>query len=167
MSANQEIRYAAGPLTNVWLRGGYEISNGKWGEVIRYADLSGLAAAILAAVIKKSGRLSNAEIVYLRRKLDLSQAECADLIGVEEQTLSLWERGKYPIPTSTEVLLRRICIEELAKAFPKKTRFPSTVTLFRSASRMNEGKYVCRYEGGLWEVGFESAESRREIAKVE
>lgn len=159
MNSIPGINYAAEPLTNVWLQNGYEISDGPWGKAIRYINLAGLAAAILAAVINKAGRLSNTEIVYLRRKLDLSQAECADLVGVEEQTLSLWERGRYAIPISTDALLRRICIEELKRAFSKKTQFPSTVSLVRLASRVNEGKYVCRHEMERWTASFQPAQT--------
>ncbi|MBM3451491.1 MAG: helix-turn-helix domain-containing protein, partial [Armatimonadetes bacterium] len=36
-------------------------------------------------------RLTGAELRFLRRELNLSQRRLAELLGVEEQTVSLWE----------------------------------------------------------------------------
>ena len=158
MNAPERINYPAAPLANVWLQSGFEITDGAWGKTVRYADLAGLGAAILCAVVLKSARLNGSEIAYLRRKLDLSQAECARVMGVEEQTLSLWERGKYLIPVPTDALLRRICIEELRTAFPRKTRFPRISALVQLATSTRQGEYVATYENGHWAVSYQSAQ---------
>lgn len=154
MNEQSTIQYPAVPLTNVFLRSGYELAEGSVGTTIRYVDLPGLSAAILYAVITKPGRLSNTELVYLRRKLDFSQAECAELLGIKEQTLSLWERNQYSLPVATDALLRRICIEDLSRFVPKKSRFPSTASLIRLASSVFNGMYECRFDQDSWKVNF-------------
>ena len=161
MNAPERINYPAASLVNVWLQSGFEISSGAWGKTVRYADLAGLGAAILCAVVLKSARLTGPEIAYLRRKLDLSQAECARVMGVEEQTLSLWERGKHLIPVPTDALLRRICIEELRTAFPRKTRFPRISALVQLATSTRQGEYVATFEDGRWAVFYQGAQSEQ------
>ena len=165
MNAPDRINYPAAPLANVWLQSGFQIADGAWGKTVRYTDLVGLGAAILCAVVLKLGRLSGSEIAYLRRKLDLSQAECARVMGVEEQTLSLWERGRYPIPISTDALIRRICIEKLRTAFPRKTRFPKTSALVQLANSMSQGEYVAKYENGNWIVSYMATQTEQLTAK--
>jgi len=161
MSTSERIRYPAAPLENVWLENGFDVSDDAWGKTVHYVDLPGLSASLLRVVVLKLGRLSGSEVAYLRRKLDLSQAECARVMGVEEQTLSLWERGKYWIPTSTDALFRRICVEELRKAFPRNTQFPKTSVLVQRAYPIRQGVYVGTYKDGLWDFSNEMVQAEQ------
>lgn len=163
MNGHSTIQYPAIPLGNVFLHGGFEIQEDASGKTVRYVDLLGLAAAILHAVVTKPGRLSNTELVFLRRKLDLSQKQCANLLGVKEQTLSLWERNSYSLPVSTDALLRRICIEELSEKFPKRVAFPRTALLVRMASSTGEGRYECAFDQNRWDAKFLRQEESKTI----
>jgi transcriptional regulator with XRE-family HTH domain len=38
--------------------------------------------------------------------MDVSQRQLAAVLGVDEQTVSLWERGSHQIPQAAEIVLR-------------------------------------------------------------
>lgn len=157
MSAVEKMQYPAGPLKNVWLRNGYELLEDKWGSTIKYVDLAGLARALLNAVMEKPGRLSGGELAYLRQKLDLSQSQCANLLGVEEQTLSLWERGKHPVPQACDALFRKICVETklLRKLLFRSVSKIAAATFVQLASEIRVGNFICDFDA-QWRVSFES-----------
>jgi DNA-binding transcriptional regulator YiaG len=160
MNAQAKIKYPAAPLSNVWLKSGFVVSDGAWGPTVRYTNLTGLAAEIFRAVLTKRGRLNGQEVAYLRGKLDITQSDCARTMGVQEQTLSLWERGKHRIPSSVDALLRRICIEDRSTTVLKRGSLPKTLALLELASSINDGEYVGSYEGDHWTVAIESEKAQ-------
>jgi len=99
-------------LPNIFLEGGYEHRKTSEGRVLIVHDIAGLYAAIGEAIARKRD-LSGAEVRFLRKRLELSQAELADYLRVSEQTVSLWERGKGEIPASQSLLLRVLYLERM------------------------------------------------------
>jgi DNA-binding transcriptional regulator YiaG len=99
-------------LPNLFLAGGYEHRNSSEGRVLVVHDIPGLYAAIGETIAQKRD-LSGAEVRFLRKRLELSQAELADFLRVSEQTVSLWERGKGEVPSSQSLLLRVLYLERV------------------------------------------------------
>jgi DNA-binding transcriptional regulator YiaG len=91
------LHYTDCGLRNVWLRNGYKRLRTSHGMGTAIDDIAGLHRAIGHWIVKRRARLTGAELRFLRQELDLSQRRLAELLGVEEQTVSLWERrGRMP-----------------------------------------------------------------------
>jgi len=99
-------------LPNVFLEDGFEHRETSEGRVLIVHDIAGLFAAIGEAVARKRD-LTGAEVRFLRKRLELSQAELAGCLQTSEQTVSLWERGRVKIPGSESMLLRVLYLERM------------------------------------------------------
>ena len=100
-------------LQNVWLRNGYTKHKTPYGAGVAFADLAGLHAAIGRAVAQRP-RLTGAELRFLRKEMNLSQAALAHLIGCTEQNASLWER-KGKMPKTADRMVRLLYREHVDK----------------------------------------------------
>lgn len=90
-------RYTDCGLRNVWLANGYRRQRSPYGMTTAIQDIPGLHRAIGLWIVKSRKRLTGAELRFLRKELDMSQAALARMLGCEEQTVSLWERqGRMP-----------------------------------------------------------------------
>jgi putative zinc finger/helix-turn-helix YgiT family protein len=67
-----------------------------------------LHRTIAAAVIRKSARLSGPELTFLRQQLDLNGRELAAVLGVRNESVSRWERGREPIGPTVDRLVRAL-----------------------------------------------------------
>jgi putative zinc finger/helix-turn-helix YgiT family protein len=67
-----------------------------------------LHRTIAAAVIRKPTRLSGPELTFLRQQLDLNGRELADVLGVRNESVSRWERGREPIGPTVDRLVRAL-----------------------------------------------------------
>jgi DNA-binding XRE family transcriptional regulator len=101
-------------LPNIFLEDGFERRETSEGRVLIVHDIPGLFAAIGEAVARKRD-LTGAEVRFLRKRLELSQAELAGCLQTSEQTVSLWERGKVRIPGSESMLLRVLYLERMRR----------------------------------------------------
>jgi putative transcriptional regulator len=84
-------------LRNVWLANGFDAHDTAYGPGIAIQDLQGLHRTIAHGLVGKGGKLTGAELRFLRHEMDLSQAKLAAMLGNEAQTVALWEkRGGQP-----------------------------------------------------------------------
>lgn len=91
------LHYTSCGLRNIYLENGYEVHRTAYGQGVAIADVEGLHRAIGMALVRNKPALSGAEFRFLRKELDLSQKQLARYIGIQEQTLSKWERqGRVP-----------------------------------------------------------------------
>lgn len=107
-------QYTESGLRNVWLRNGYTLTDTPYGPAVAVQNLHGLINAIVSALVQKTSTLTSPEIRYLRHYLDVSQKDFAKFVGVQEQTVSLWERSKQRIPKSADIVLRALAAEALS-----------------------------------------------------
>lgn len=99
-------------LINVWLKNGYNVISTPYGKGVSIDDADGLHALIACDLTKKEGRLTGKEFRFLRTMLRLSQKSFADMQGLSEQAVSLWERtGKVPKPA--DATMRMLALETL------------------------------------------------------
>lgn len=96
-------------LQNVWLRNGYTQHKTKYGPGTAIHDVDGLNKAIGRALANRP-HLTGAELRFLRKELELSQAALANLMGTSEQNVSLWER-RGRIPKLADRMVKLIYIE--------------------------------------------------------
>lgn len=69
-----------------------------------------LNAMIADTVIRKKGRLSGAEIRFLRSHLGYSGVDFAKLIGSSASTVSKWESDSQPMGHHADLLLRALVV---------------------------------------------------------
>jgi DNA-binding transcriptional regulator YiaG len=100
--------YTESGLRNVWLVNGYTSRRTPYGKGIAIADLEGLHRAIARQIVRLPRPLSGAEFRFLRKELELSQANLADCLGCNVQALARWEKSKSRIPRPAERLLRAL-----------------------------------------------------------
>lgn len=104
--------YTESGLTNVWLANGYKSVETPYGKGVSIEDADGLHHMLAIALTKKAGRLTGKEFRFLRTLLCLSQKSFADMVGVTEQSASLWERtGK--VPKGSDATMRMLALEKL------------------------------------------------------
>ena len=103
----ENFRYEACGLPHVTLLG-VEVSRcPQCGEYeVAIPQIEDLHKAIALAVIRKTSRLSAAEIRYLRKHLGWSGADFAAHMGTARETVSRWEAGAVPIGSVADRLLR-------------------------------------------------------------
>ena len=65
-----------------------------------------LHRAMATALVRKSARLTPAEIRFLRTTLGWSGKELADHMGATAETVSRWENGRIPMGPQADRLLR-------------------------------------------------------------
>jgi len=61
-------------------------------------------------MVQQPYRLGGEELRFLRKHMDLSQAEFARLLRVNKTTLSKWENNEEPIGLQSDLLARAIVV---------------------------------------------------------
>jgi DNA-binding transcriptional regulator YiaG len=98
--------YTESGLRNVWLCNGYTVHQTPYGRGTAIEDIAGLHRVLSHTLVMKPGKLSGAEIRFLRKEMEMSQASLALSLGVNAQTLATWEKGKAKIPGPADKMLR-------------------------------------------------------------
>jgi len=70
--------------------------------------IEGLHDALANAIVKKDGRLTPQEIVFLRKSLGWSGVDFAQNMGTDRAQISKWEHGAVKMSKPYELLLREI-----------------------------------------------------------
>ena len=141
MAVSQEnYRYDMSGLPNVMLVG-IDVARcpncGEYEMVIH--AIESLHRTIAEVLIEKQGRLDHDEIRFLRKHLNVSATEFAELVDAAPPTVSRWERGSQRMSLMAERLLRLMVInqdragqyplERLARAGTASSRGPSRLRL--------------------------------------
>lgn len=101
--------YTESGLDNVWLENGYTKRRTPYGVATAVQDVDGLYK-VIGRTLALKGHLTGAEFRFLRKRLGLSQARFAALIGKTEQAVALWER-KGNVPETDSRMLCAIYLE--------------------------------------------------------
>lgn len=101
-----EYQYLESGLSNVRL-GGVELYLCECGEhIVSIPRAPELHQIIAAFLLRKKAQLSGREIRFLRKQLGLKAKEFATLMGVDNVTVSRWERGENAPSESNDRLIR-------------------------------------------------------------
>ncbi len=133
----QMLKYDDCGLRNIWLKNGYSyVSVRGHGKCLEITDVDGLHRSIGSALVNYRKRLSGAEIRFLRVEMGMSQKRLADCMGVDEQTISLWERSKRRPAVAAERVLRLLYLEHA----DGKTKVAKMIAQWNDIDRMEEQK---------------------------
>jgi len=103
----KQYHYRECGLDYIYLVNGFQKAKTESGDIVVVIDdVAGLHLAIREGIVDLPRPLEPQEFRFLRKEIDVSQRQLAALVGVEEQTVSMWERGNSPIQRPAELLLR-------------------------------------------------------------
>ena len=113
MAINKRYHYTGSGLDNIWLLNGYKIHDTPYGEGVMIHNPEGLHRAIALDLVKQETPLSGAGFRFLRKEMNLSQPVLGELLGVSEQTVANYEKGKRKrgLPKADDALLRLLYME--------------------------------------------------------
>ncbi len=140
------FRYLACGLDNVFLRSGYvrKERGGQWYTAVENAD--GLHAAIAKHLVLHRKALRGSEVRFLRKHLQLTQAELGQLIGVTDQTIARYEKEESAFEGAADMLLRILVVgHALGKLDPLEI-----VEKIRQSDDSNEDEIVLEHEDDEW-----------------
>ncbi|MDD3609847.1 MAG: helix-turn-helix domain-containing protein [Halothiobacillaceae bacterium] len=98
-------------LDNVWLDNGFEEEESDYGAVVSIHDMDGLHRVIGMHIIRSRPLLNGAELRFLRKEMDLSQSNLAQLLGVVDSSVRHWESGRGKISEPADRLVRILYAE--------------------------------------------------------
>lgn len=97
-------------LDNIYLANGFMRDRVDGEEFLAIENIDGLWKAICFSLVKSPRILEPKEIRFLRHHVDFTQAELAQRLRVDAQTVARWEKGKNDIPGPADVLLRLLVL---------------------------------------------------------
>lgn len=102
-------------LDNIYLLNGFEPEYEDGERYVTVLDVDGLHKAIGLHLVTNRKTLEPKEIKFLRKTLNLTQAEMGRLIGQSDQQIARWEKGENNISGPADRLLRLMFIYTLMK----------------------------------------------------
>lgn len=104
--------YTDSGLDSIYLENGVHVEETPYGQAVSIEDSAGLHRAIAQWLIKRPSPLNGAELRFLRLEMEMTQRDLAGVIGAQEQTLRLWEKGRGKhMPGPPDRLVRALCAE--------------------------------------------------------
>ena len=105
-------RYTECGLPDVWIEGLHsEDDAGE--ETVRIANVRSLHRLIAKGIVTSAGRLTGAELRYLRSEMGLTQAHLAKLVHRRPLTVSRWEKGQSLLEGATDAFIRILASRKL------------------------------------------------------
>ncbi|WP_417318350.1 helix-turn-helix transcriptional regulator [Emcibacter sp.] len=108
-----EFNYTECGLDNVVISGIDIVTDHAGEETFQIPNIIGLHKVIAASIIKQPHGMSPNELRFLRTEMGETQAQLAELVNKDQQTVGRWERGECPIETNIETIIRLHAAEVL------------------------------------------------------
>ncbi len=103
-------------LDNVYLLDGYEIfDHPEHGRGVSFRNIDGLHEAIGRFLCEHDSALDRKEFKFLRKEMELTQKELADLLHLDTQTIARYEKGETAISGPVDRLIRLIYLDYVNK----------------------------------------------------
>ncbi len=100
--------YTESGLNNVYLSNGFTTEALDGEDYVSVENIEGLWKAIGLHLVMHQKTLAPEEIKFLRRQMDMTQAELGAFLRVSDQTVARWEKGRVAdgMPGPADVALR-------------------------------------------------------------
>ena len=105
---NEPIPYRACGLEGIYLLNGYSMEEHDGEQHMSVTKMEQLHQAIGRHLVTRRKGLAPKEIRFLRNTMDLTQADLADRLGNNAQSVARWEKGQCEVPGASEKLLRLV-----------------------------------------------------------
>ena len=93
-------------LDNIYLANGFTIEDMDGDDYVSIENVDGLWKAIGLNLVRDQKTFAPKEIRFLRTQMEMTQAELALLLRVDDQTVARWEKQKCKIPGPADLALR-------------------------------------------------------------
>lgn len=100
------IKYQHFALNNLFLANGYIETHSEYGIEREYEREDELEQCIRRIVLRKPEPLRGWDLRFLRRGIELSQADFGKTIDRDAQTIARWEKSAEPIPKFVDLMVR-------------------------------------------------------------
>ena len=110
--------YLASGLDNIFLLNGVTEKVTDYGPMVHIENINGLHRAIGLHIVEKTEAMKGPEFRFLRKQMSLSQLELANHLGVTDQTIANYEKGKTGLGPADPFM--RTCY--LMHILPEQTR---------------------------------------------
>jgi putative transcriptional regulator len=115
----EPYHYRASGLDNIFLLNGVTTQNTSYGPMVTIEKLNGLHRAIGLHIIEKPEPMTGPEFRFLRKQMELTQAELATMMRTSDQTIANYEKGKTSELGPADPFMR---ITYLLHIVPEETR---------------------------------------------
>lgn len=106
-AANESpYHYTQCGLDEVYLLNGYEVQDTPYGRGVSIQNVEGLHEAIADHLVRSTALLKGREIRFLRKQMELTQAELATLLRCNQQSVARWEKEKAEISGTADAIIR-------------------------------------------------------------
>ena len=102
----EPYQYTQCGLDDVYLLNGYKRYQTPYGNGVTVENVEGLHKAIAEYICLHKAMLNGKEIRFLRKLLDLTQAELGVWLGCDQQSVARWEKGKTERNGAADKLIR-------------------------------------------------------------
>jgi putative transcriptional regulator len=106
--AADPYHYTECGLDDVYLLNGYKRHQTPYGDGVAVENAAGLHKAIAEYICFNKATLNGKEIRFLRKLLDLTQAELAVWLACDQQSVARWEKGKTEVNGAADRLMRTL-----------------------------------------------------------
>ena len=86
--------YSASGLDNIYLLNGVTETMTDYGTMLHVENINGLHRAIGLHIVEKDEAMNGSEFRFLRKQMNLTQLEVAELLKVTDQTVANYEKGE-------------------------------------------------------------------------
>lgn len=114
----EPYHYTASGLDNVYLLNGVTIDDTPYGPMVNIQNLNGLHHAIGLHIVENEGPMTGPEFRFLRKQLELTQAELAHAMRISDQTIANYEKGVTE-PGPADPYIRFLYLLEIVPAETK------------------------------------------------
>lgn len=109
----RDYNYTACGLDNVIIGNMPYILDDDGHPLVQIPMINLLHAYIMLALVVKDCGILACELKFVRTEMGLTQAQLAERIRKDAQTIGRWERGEHPIDETAEVVTRLLMLEHL------------------------------------------------------
>lgn len=110
---NSSHHYTECGLMNVYIDGIAVEMDDDGDEIITIPAVNELHHVIALGIVQHEKGMSGDELRFLRTEMGLTQAELANLVHRDKQSIGRWERDEIDIDSTSEAIIRRMAIEKL------------------------------------------------------
>lgn len=99
-------------LEGIHLLNGYRMETTPYGTGVAVEDEDELLHVIALSLIQRRPMLTGREVRFLRRRMDMTQAELAKVLRTDVQTVARWEKGQSKLSGPADELMRLVYLLE-------------------------------------------------------
>lgn len=108
--SNKPYQYKECGLDDVYLLNGFTEHKTPYGNGISIDKAEALHRAIAQHICADKPSISGKEFRFLRKLMDMTQAEMAILFGCDAQTIARWEKGEVKITGTIDRVIRMLAL---------------------------------------------------------